>query len=149
MALDRVPVRVARVHGSELPLVANLLAGRALIAEALGVDERGLGALLQRALETPLEPVLVDEAPCQEVVEGDPDLARLPIPHFFEHEGGPYITAGCIVTRDPETGRAQLVDRARPPARRGARARRHRPQSPSRGRCAALRANAASACRSR
>ena len=115
VALDRDPVRVARVHGSELPLVANLLAGRALIAEALGVDERGLGALLRRALEAPLEPVLVGEAPCQEVVESDPDLARLPIPRFFEHEGGPYITAGCIVTRDPETGaRNWSIARVRP-----------------------------------
>ena len=115
VALDRDPVRVVRVHGSELPLVANLLAGRALIAEALGVDERGLGALLRHALEAPLEPVLVDEAPCQEVIESDPDLAKLPIPRFFEHEGGPYITAGCIVTRDPETGeRNWSIARVRP-----------------------------------
>ena len=115
VALDRDPVRVGRVLGSELPLVANLLAGRALIAEALGVDERGLGALLRHALEAPLEPVLVGDAPCQEVVESDPDLARLPIPRFFEHEGGPYITAGCIVTRDPETGeRNWSIARVRP-----------------------------------
>ena len=115
VALEHEPVRVAQVRGSQLPLVANLLAGRALIAEALGVDEHGLGALLQGALDAPLEPVLVDEAPCQVVAETDPDLATLPIPRFFEHEGGPYITAGCIVTRDPETGeRNWSIARVRP-----------------------------------
>ena len=41
VAHDREPVRIAHVHGSELPLVANLLPSRALIAEALGVDEHG------------------------------------------------------------------------------------------------------------
>jgi 2,5-furandicarboxylate decarboxylase 1 len=115
VALDREPVRIAHVHGSTLPIVANLLAGRELIAEALGVDSRGLGAHLQRALAAPLEPVVVAEAPCQEITEPDPDLARLPIPRFFEHEGGPYITAGCIVTRDPGTGeRNWSIARVRP-----------------------------------
>jgi 2,5-furandicarboxylate decarboxylase 1 len=114
VALHREPVRVGRVLGSELALVANLLAGRALIAEALGVDEHGLGALLQRALDAPLEPVMAGEAPCQEV-EDEPDLAKLPIPRFFAGEGGPYITAGCIVARDPETGeRNWSIARVRP-----------------------------------
>jgi 4-hydroxy-3-polyprenylbenzoate decarboxylase len=115
VAHRREPVRIARVRGSALPLVANLLAGRARIAEAIGVDERGLGALLRHALDAPLEPRLVAAGACQEVVERDLDLSRLPIPHFFEHEGGPYITAGCIVTRDPETGeRNWSIARVRP-----------------------------------
>ena len=34
---------------------------------------------------------------------------------MFEHEGGPYITAGCIVARDPETGeRNWSIARVRP-----------------------------------
>jgi 2,5-furandicarboxylate decarboxylase 1 len=109
------PVRIARVRGSDLPLVANLLAGRALIAEALGVAERELGGRLQRALEAPLEPRIAAAGPCQDVEEQSPDLARLPIPHFFEQEGGPYVTAGCIVARDPETGeRNWSIARVRP-----------------------------------
>jgi 2,5-furandicarboxylate decarboxylase 1 len=109
------PVRLARVRGSDLPLVANLLASRALIAEALGVAERGLGAHLRLALDSPLEPRIVDAGACQELTQRDPDLAHLPIPRFFEHEGGPYITAGCIVARDPETGeRNWSIARVRP-----------------------------------
>ncbi len=48
-------------------------------------------------------------------MEDDPELASLPIPRFFEHEGGPYVTAGCIVARDPETGeRNWSIARVRP-----------------------------------
>jgi 2,5-furandicarboxylate decarboxylase 1 len=111
----REPVRIARVRGSALPLVANLLPTRALIAEALGVGEAGLGAHLVHALDAPLDPVIAEAGACQEVIDDQPDLASLPIPRFFEHEGGPYITAGCIVARDPETGeRNWSIARVRP-----------------------------------
>jgi 2,5-furandicarboxylate decarboxylase 1 len=115
VAHDREPVRIAQVRGSSLPLVANLLPSRALIAEALGVGESGLGAHLVRALDAPIDAVLAPAGACQEIVERDPDLAQLPIPTFFEQEGGPYVTAGCIVARDPETGeRNWSIARVRP-----------------------------------
>ena len=87
----------------------------ALVAEALGVGEAALGAHLVRSLDAPVDPVLAASGACQEVVERDPDLAQLPIPRFFDKEGGPYITAGCIVARDPETGeRNWSIARVRP-----------------------------------
>jgi 2,5-furandicarboxylate decarboxylase 1 len=115
VAHRRQPVRIAHVRGSDLALVANLLAGRSLIAEALGVAECELGPHLTRALDVPLEPQITGHGPCQDLVEENPDLADLPVPRFFAHEGGPYITAGCIVARDPETGeRNWSIARVRP-----------------------------------
>jgi UbiD family decarboxylase len=39
----------------------------------------------------------------------DMDLARLlPVPTWFEREAGPYISAGVIVAKDPETGRRNV-----------------------------------------
>ena len=115
VAHRREPVRIAHVRGSELPVVANLLPSRAFIAEALGVPVHALGPHLQRALATPLEPRIESGGACQEIVQEQPDLAELPIPRFFEHEGGPYVTAGCIVARDPETGeRNWSIARVRP-----------------------------------
>jgi len=35
-------------------------------------------------------------------------MDELPIPRFFEHEGGPYITAGVVVAKDRRDGRANL-----------------------------------------
>ena len=42
----------------------------------------------------------------QQVVHRQPlDIgALLPVPHWFEREAAPYITAGVIVAKDPETG---------------------------------------------
>ena len=41
-------------------------------------------------------------------MSGGRGRARLPIPWFFEHETGPYITAGAIVARDGHDGPANL-----------------------------------------
>jgi len=53
--------------------------------------------------------VLVDGAPVQEVVHRAVDLpSLLPVPTWFEHETGPYITAGAIVAKDAQSGHANL-----------------------------------------
>jgi 4-hydroxy-3-polyprenylbenzoate decarboxylase len=93
------------VRGHDLPVVGNVLNGVARIAAGLGLTSGELHTALAAAPGSPIEPVLVDEGPCQEVVVDDPDLASLPIPTFFEHESGPYVTAGAIVARDRTTGR--------------------------------------------
>ncbi|MBV8925162.1 MAG: UbiD family decarboxylase, partial [Bradyrhizobium sp.] len=52
---------------------------------------------------------IVSSAPCQEHVVVAPSLLdELPIPRFFEKEGGPYITAGAIVAMDRVTGQTNL-----------------------------------------
>src|SRR6266566_1636335 len=44
--------------------------------------------------------------PCQEVVirERDVDLAQFPVPVCWPEDGGPYITLGGVITRDPGSG---------------------------------------------
>lgn len=87
-----------------IPVVGNLLNSRRRIARALGVEVAGIEARIMQALENPLQPVVAARAPWQEVSVENPDLAALPVPTFFEHETGPYITAGVIVARDRQTG---------------------------------------------
>ena len=43
-------------------------------------------------------------APCQEVVlTGDAiDVTKLPVPIYSPKDGGPYITAGIVVSENPE-----------------------------------------------
>jgi 4-hydroxy-3-polyprenylbenzoate decarboxylase len=60
------------------------------------------------ALGNPLAPVEIAAPPCHQTAAEGPDLGRLPIPWFFEHETGPYITAGVIVARDGRGGAANL-----------------------------------------
>ena len=97
------------VVGGGLPVVGNVLNSRRRMADALGV---GLGELEERivdAISRPVAPREVADGPCQEVVVDAPDLLdELPLPWFFEHETGPYVTAGAIVARDPVTDAGNL-----------------------------------------
>ena len=95
-----------KIDGFDMPVVTNLAGNRRLIAAALGV-EPGLLAVTFRERVQNYRPVeRVARAPWQELVfDGDAvDLTRLPIPLHFAVDAAPYITAGQICARDPETG---------------------------------------------
>lgn len=97
-----------QVGASALPLVGNVLTSRDRMALALGIRTDELQTRIVAAIMRPLPALPVGESRWQEVVVGDPDLAELPLPTFFEHETGPYVTAGAIVARHSETGAANL-----------------------------------------
>ncbi|HEX7781713.1 MAG TPA: UbiD family decarboxylase [Sphingobium sp.] len=93
------------VVGSKLRVAGNLLAGRHRIATALDIPETEILARIHRAIRTPIAPIEADHHAVQEVVEREMPLAKLPVPTFFEREERPYVTAGVILARDPETAR--------------------------------------------
>jgi len=113
---DRGPALLFEsVRGSPTPVVGNVFTSRERIAESLGIATEALGERVVAALAAPIEPAPVAQAPCQEVVVADPDLASLPLPWFFEHETGPYVTAGAIVARDSAGAAANLsIARVKP-----------------------------------
>jgi UbiD family decarboxylase len=108
---DRGPAQLfERVSGHAMPVVGNVFNGRARFAAALGLPVGGLDGACLSALHNPIPPRLVDAAPVHEIVHDEaPDIGRLlPVPHWFEREAAPYITAGVIVAKDPETGRRNV-----------------------------------------
>jgi UbiD family decarboxylase len=54
----------------------------------------------------PVETLHVDDGPVKEnmMVGNDVDLRRFPWPKWHQRDGGPYICATAVVTRDPESG---------------------------------------------
>ena len=90
-----------------MTVAGNLLNSIDRVALGLGLKRSQLPTAISDAISRPLKSALVDKGACQEV-ELEPDLGLLPIPRFFEHETGPYITAGCIVARDSVTGLGNL-----------------------------------------
>lgn len=103
---DRFGFLFDNVKGSDIPVAAGALgASEAAYAVGLGVEPDEINAKWEDALLNPVAPVMVDDAPCQEVViEGDDvDLGVLPIPVWTPgKDAGPYITS-IVVTRDAET----------------------------------------------
>ena len=96
------------IPGYDLRVVGNLLPTRERIALGLDTQVSDLQHKIVNAIGTPIAPRPMSDGPCQELVVDTPDLGALPVPRFFEHETGPYITAGAIVARDPESGRGNL-----------------------------------------
>jgi 4-hydroxy-3-polyprenylbenzoate decarboxylase len=71
-----------------------------------------IGPAWERAISNPVAPRIVDEAPCHEVIITGPDLngsgrglEALPIPISTPgFDAAPYLTATCVITRDPASG---------------------------------------------
>lgn len=107
---ERFALGFRRVKGYDTPVVVGTVAGsRAVYAEALGVGSSATDIIEKwgYALGNPVDTVSVSEGPCQEVVlTGDEvDLGKFPIPTWTpEHDPAPYLTAPCMITKDPETG---------------------------------------------
>jgi UbiD family decarboxylase len=60
---------------------------------------------LTDALANPRVPEVVESGACQQVIERDVDLRRLPILTHLPTDRAPYITAGVAVICDPDYGR--------------------------------------------
>lgn len=93
------------VRGHDIPVLGNFLAAQENCEAAFGVDFATIRTFVARGLANPLEPVLVDDAPVHEVVIASGiDLgAMFPALQHTAADAGRYITAGVIVTRDPDT----------------------------------------------
>ncbi|MGQ9492228.1 MAG: UbiD family decarboxylase [Anaerolineae bacterium] len=103
--LGERPVLFPRVKGSDYPVVAGICAQRSLLASSLGVSKEKLLFALADALRNPVPPSIIAAGPCQEVVEERVDLYQLPILTHLPSDGGPYVTAGVAIVKDPEYGR--------------------------------------------
>lgn len=91
------------VRGADLPVVANVLASRDTLAQALDVQVDELRDTYARRLDHYVEPVVHPRSSWRGTVyEGDDaDLGMLPIPTCFPGDAGPYITSGLTVAGDP------------------------------------------------
>src|SRR5713101_3784508 len=113
---------------SRYPVAINLFGSERRMSLALGVDcldhvgariselvalkvpEGLLGklAMLPRLAEVAKFPprTVGGRVPCQETVveRADVDLAQFPVPICWPEDGGPYITLGGVITKDPVSG---------------------------------------------
>ncbi|OLO25219.1 hypothetical protein BTR23_25205 [Alkalihalophilus pseudofirmus] len=97
------------VKGYDNQIVGNLLSERRKFGHHFGLSEKEIQPYIVNAIENPILPEIVDEAPVQEVVTTDVDILRdLPIPVISEKDGGRYISAGVFIAKHPETGRRNV-----------------------------------------
>jgi UbiD family decarboxylase len=95
-----------KVKGHGIPVVGQLLASDRRVAMALGLSQGNVFDETVRRANSPLSTRQVSSGPCQELVfEGnDVDITKLPLCTNNPLDGGPYITAGHVLLKDPEYG---------------------------------------------
>ncbi|HVB88560.1 MAG TPA: UbiD family decarboxylase [Beijerinckiaceae bacterium] len=93
-------------------VVGALAANREIYRIGLGCELDEIEATWNRAIAAPIEPKLVDHAPCQEIVIMGEELDRpgqgldgVPVPISTPGwDNAPYTTLSQYITRDPDTG---------------------------------------------
>ena len=115
---QRKAFRFTNVHDAkgrkyDMPVVIGALAANAdIYSIGMGVPVAEIGARWSHAIANPIEPLAVNDAPCQEVVIEGADLDgegrgldALPVPISTPgFDCAPYLTATGVVTKNPETG---------------------------------------------
>jgi UbiD family decarboxylase len=102
---DEKPTLFENVRGYEMSVAGGLLSSRELIAKALNIRENDILNKLYHAIKNQTSPEVVKQGECQEVVEKNVDLTKLPIMKFLRGDGGRYITSNIAIIKDPELGR--------------------------------------------
>ncbi|HYC48276.1 MAG TPA: UbiD family decarboxylase [Burkholderiales bacterium] len=95
------------VIGYDVPVVSGLIRSQKRAAMSMACETfSGIEIKLRRGIDQPIPPRYVEKAPHQEVVltGDDVDLYKLPIPMSSIYDGGPMITAGVVIAKDPEYG---------------------------------------------
>ena len=95
------------VIGYKMPVVSGIIRTRERATAALGCETFAeIEQKLAAAIAKPIPPQYVKTSPTREVtlLGDDVDLYKLPIPMSSIYDGGPMITAGVVIARDPELG---------------------------------------------
>ena len=95
------------VIGYDIPVVSGIIRTKERAMMALGCETfREVEDKLTQGINRPIPPKHVKTSPTREVVllGEDVDLYKLPIPMSSIYDGGPMITAGVVIARDPELG---------------------------------------------
>jgi 2,5-furandicarboxylate decarboxylase 1 len=103
----KVPLIIfENIKGKSIPVAINCNATRGRVARSLGIPREDLGKRILNAYNHPVAPVEVPDGPVQEIVlKGDDiDVTWLPAMVYHDTDAGPYITAGIVFAKDPETG---------------------------------------------
>src|SRR3954451_8748319 len=95
------------VIGYKIPVVSGIIRSRERAIMSMGcATYPDIEIKLKNGIDHPIPPKMLNTSPTREVsqVGDDVDLFELPIPMSSIYDGGPMITAGVAIARDPELG---------------------------------------------
>jgi len=95
------------VIGYDMPVVSGIIRTERRATLSMGCAKYSeIETRLRRGIDHPIAPRHLKTAPHKQVIRlrDDVDLFKLPIPMSSIYDGGPMITAGVVIARDPEHG---------------------------------------------
>jgi 2,5-furandicarboxylate decarboxylase 1 len=110
--IEPEPALFTNVRESRFPVVGNLFCSKQDFADYLNIPVDAIIPTLANAIENRKPCPVVSEAPCQEVIDLDPNLDDLPILRHCELDGGNYISSGVFIARHPIHGQNADFHRA-------------------------------------
>jgi UbiD family decarboxylase len=111
-AIEPTQVMFNNVKESDFRVIGNMFCSKNVIASYFGVTPADLIPMLSKAITQRSKPEVVTNAPCQEVIESNVDLDKIPILFHCDKDGGNYISSAVVITRDPEYGQNMDFHRA-------------------------------------
>ncbi|MEI8035129.1 MAG: UbiD family decarboxylase [Betaproteobacteria bacterium] len=96
-----------KVIGYDIPVVSGIMRSRERVMMSMGCDEYGqIEQRLRHGIDNPIASRYVETAAHKQVIMtgSEVDLFKLPIPMSSIYDGGPMITAGVVMSSDPEYG---------------------------------------------
>ncbi|MFZ0071269.1 MAG: UbiD family decarboxylase [Xanthobacteraceae bacterium] len=95
------PLLFHKVTGSRLPVMTNVFGSRARLMQMIGASD---GSFCRRWIELMRRPSLTPRIVSAPNDLEDIRLTDLPQITYFERDGGPYLTAGVFLAREPGGG---------------------------------------------
>jgi UbiD family decarboxylase len=102
--IEPQPALFEQVREAAFQVAGNLFCSKAAFADYFGIPVAGIIPFLTAAIQNRCPPAVVSAAPCQEVVELEPDLDKLPILFHCDRDGGNYISSGVVLAKHPAYG---------------------------------------------
>lgn len=101
---DKEVVIFKNIKDSEMGIISGICNTREKIACSISSTVPEITSRIVEATENPTPITKIENISKNFQISTDPDLTKLPIPTYYQKDGGQYITAGVIIAKDPETG---------------------------------------------
>jgi 2,5-furandicarboxylate decarboxylase 1 len=92
------------IKESDMKVISGICNTREKIASALNTDVAGITRKIMDATNNPVFITDYENVRSSFDVSKEANLTELPILTYYQRDGGPYITSGVIIAKDPETG---------------------------------------------
>lgn len=95
-------VILTNVKGFDIPIISGICNTRDKIANSIDCEVSDITEEILKASENPTK--ITNVTDFKGYNSYDADLSKIPILTHYKRDGGAYITAGVVLTEDPETG---------------------------------------------